>query len=122
MYVSLNVHFHSQSQLTNYSTHQHQHLLLAKKEIEDAFATGLWANVAANMERRGAGKYPTAFLQKTFKELEAVGKTTIVAANTNNNHTGSNDAAIPTTAAALTTDNTATMKEEEHDSGDDDAT
>lgn len=29
------------------------------------------------MERRGAGKYPSAFLQKTFKELEAAGKTTI---------------------------------------------
>lgn len=29
------------------------------------------------MERRGAGKYPSAFLQKTFKELEAAGKTAI---------------------------------------------
>ena len=29
------------------------------------------------MERRGADKYPCAFLQKTFKELEAAGKTTI---------------------------------------------
>ncbi|KAF6220496.1 hypothetical protein HO133_002929 [Letharia lupina] len=54
-----------------------QHLLLAKKEIEDAYNTGFWANVAANMERRGADKYPSAFLQKTFKELEAAGKATI---------------------------------------------
>ena len=27
------------------------------------------------MERRGSDKYPAAFLQKTFKELEAAGKT-----------------------------------------------
>ena len=32
------------------------------------------------MERRGADKYPTAFLQKTFKELESAGKTAIDAA------------------------------------------
>lgn len=56
---------------------QDQHLLLAKKEIEDAYNTGFWANVAANMERRGADKYPSAFLHKTFKELEAAGKATI---------------------------------------------
>ena len=133
MYVTLHVHFHSHShhssilpiclkphQLTTHSTQQHQHLLLAKKEIEDAFATGFWANVAAAMERRGAAKYPTAFLQKTFKELEAAGKTDIAAANTNNNHTGTNDASTPTTATAPTTDNTAPVKEEEQDSGDDD--
>lgn len=29
------------------------------------------------MERRGSDKYPTAFLQKTFKELESAGKTAI---------------------------------------------
>ena len=58
-------------------TQKDQHLLLAKKEIEDAYNTGFWANIAANMERRGADKYPTAFLQKTFKELEIAGKTTI---------------------------------------------
>lgn len=29
------------------------------------------------MERRGAGKYPAAFIQKTFKELEAAGKDSI---------------------------------------------
>ena len=29
------------------------------------------------MERRGADKYPTAFLQKTFKELESKGTTVI---------------------------------------------
>ena len=104
----------------HHPTQQHQHLLLAKKEIEDAFATGFWANVAANMERRGAGKYPTAFLQKTFKELEAAGKTTIVAANTNDNHTGTNDTTTSTTAGTLTTGNTA-IKEEEQNSGDDDA-
>ena len=56
---------------------QDQHLLLAKKEIEDAYNSGFWANIAANMERRGAGKYPSAFLQKTFKELEAAGKMAI---------------------------------------------
>lgn len=33
------------------------------------------------MERRGADKYPSAFLQKTFKELEAANKTTINVAN-----------------------------------------
>ena len=107
------------SQLTNHSTQQHQHLLQAKKEIEDAFATGFWANVATNMERRGAAKYPTAFLQKTFKELEATGKITNTAANTNDNHTGNSDAATTTTAtAALTTDSSATTKEEDQDAGD----
>ena len=65
------------------STLQEQHLLLAKKEIEDAYNTGFWANVAANMERRGADKYPSAFLQKTFKELESAGKTTINGVATN---------------------------------------
>ena len=110
------IHLSQTHPLTNHSTQQHQHLLLAKKEIEDAFATGFWANVAANMERRGAAKYPTAFLQKTFKELEAAGKTDIVAANPNNDATNT-----PTTAAAAaTTDSTATVKEEEEDSGDDD--
>ncbi|KAM0794948.1 hypothetical protein BDR22DRAFT_635103 [Usnea florida] len=98
----------------------HQHLLIAKKEIEDAFATSLWANVAASMERRGAGKYPTAFLQKTFKELDAAGKTAIVAANTNDNRTGTNDTTTPATAGALPTGNSA-IKEEEEDSGDADA-
>ncbi|KAL9134635.1 MAG: hypothetical protein Q9175_004175 [Cornicularia normoerica] len=60
-----------------------QHLLLAKKEIEDAYASGFWANVATNMERRGAGRYPGTFLQKIFKELEAAGKTTVNPANGN---------------------------------------
>lgn len=54
--------------------------MAAKKEIEDAHAAAFWANVAANMERRGADKYPVAFIQKTFKELEAAGKTDINAA------------------------------------------
>ena len=58
-------------------TQQEQHLLIAKKEIEDAYNSGFWNNIAANMERRGAGKYPGAFLQKSFKELETAGKTTI---------------------------------------------
>lgn len=33
------------------------------------------------MERRGADKYPSAFLHKTFKELEAAGNTAIDPAN-----------------------------------------
>ena len=33
------------------------------------------------MERHGSDKYPVTFLQKTFKELEAAGKTAITSAN-----------------------------------------
>ena len=33
------------------------------------------------MERRGADKYPAAFIQKTFKELEAAGKANLDADN-----------------------------------------
>ncbi len=92
---------------------QDQHLLAAKKDIEDAYITNFWANVAANMERRGADKYPTAFLQKTFKDLEAAGKTTINPANATSNDaistkttTSSNDAT--STAATTSTTNTPT--------------
>ena len=38
-------------------------------------------NIAANMERRGADKYPVAFLRETFKELEAASKTTMKITN-----------------------------------------
>ncbi len=45
------------------------------------------------MERRGADKYPSAFLQKTFKELETAGKTLINAIAVNAAATnGANDA------------------------------
>ena len=63
--------------LLTLSHQQDQHLLLAKKEIEDAYNANFWTNVASNMERRGADKYPSAFLQKTFKELETAGKAVI---------------------------------------------
>ena len=51
------------------------HLFAAKKEVEDTNAAAFWGNVAANMERRGSSKkYPTAFLQKTVRELELQGE------------------------------------------------
>ena len=62
------------------------------------------------MERRGAERYPGAFVQKTFKELEAAGKATV----------------NPTNAAAATTaangaEETGAIKEEDTGEGDADA-
>ena len=57
------------------------------------------------MERRGADKYPAAFLQKTFKELEAAGKTAI------------NDATADGTTGAK--DGEAVKEEDTGDGGDD---
>lgn len=58
------------------------------------------------MERRGSDKYPAAFLQKTFKELEAAGKTAI------------NDATADGINAAS---ESKAMKEEDTGEGGDDA-
>lgn len=48
------------------------------------------------MERLGANKYPAAFIQKIFRELEATGKTEIdAAATTSTSETdGPNDDAV----------------------------
>ena len=58
------------------------------------------------MERRGADKYPAAFVQKTFKELEAAGKA----------HLDATDDAESSTAAAASgskdTDGGANLAEE----------
>ena len=64
------------------------------------------------MERHGADKYPSAFVQKTFKELDAAGQTAITPANGTAND---NDDAASTCDA----DEDVAMKEEEEKSGDD---
>ena len=83
------------------------------------------------MERRGAEKYPIAFLSKTFKELEAAGKTDLNAANGNTDTgTASNGSASASNASTSngTASTTATtdgddkdviMKEEDTGDGDD---
>ena len=62
------------------------------------------------MERRGADKYPAAFLQKTFKELESAGKTLISLANGTDDADGSKGG-----------DDDAAVKEEDAGDGDEKA-
>ena len=82
----------SQLQLTKPSFNiQEKHLLVAKEEVEDAYHANFWSNVSASMERLGAKKYPAAFIQKMFRELEAAGKTDIDAAASTSETNGAND-------------------------------
>ena len=76
------------------------------------------------MERRGAEKYPIAFLSKTFKALEAAGKTDLNAANGNaDTGTASNASTSNGTASTTATtdgdDKDVVMKEEDTGDGDD---
>lgn len=64
------------------------------------------------MERRGADKYPGTFLQKTFKELEAAGKTLINFAN------GTGAAADGANGANGTKEDDDAVKEEDTGEGD----
>ena len=48
-------------------------LLTAMDEIERKYQNEKWALCATEMEAKGADKYPTAFIQKKFKELVAKG-------------------------------------------------
>lgn len=49
---------------------QEEHLLKAKKEIEDKFENEKWHRIADAIEAAGGNKYPTASVQKKFKELQ----------------------------------------------------
>ncbi|KAL9575865.1 MAG: hypothetical protein Q9212_007620, partial [Teloschistes hypoglaucus] len=46
-------------------------LLAAKHEVEANWKNSKWVSIAAKMEEKGAKKYPTEFIQKEFKKLEA---------------------------------------------------
>ena len=46
-------------------------LLAAKTEVEKSFESDKWALINKKMEQLGADTYPTAFLQKKWKELDA---------------------------------------------------
>jgi hypothetical protein len=48
-------------------------LLRLKKEIEDKFESEKWARISEAIVADGGGKYPTAALQKKFKQLEKEG-------------------------------------------------
>ncbi|KAL3490461.1 hypothetical protein BJX62DRAFT_238094 [Aspergillus germanicus] len=48
-------------------------LLRLKKEIEDKFESEKWARISEAIVADGGGKYPTAALQKKFKQLDKEG-------------------------------------------------
>ncbi|KAL2847290.1 hypothetical protein BJX68DRAFT_268156 [Aspergillus pseudodeflectus] len=48
-------------------------LLRLKKEIEDKFESEKWARISEAIVTDGGGKYPTATLQKKFKQLDKDG-------------------------------------------------
>jgi hypothetical protein len=60
-------------QETNCVCVQATRLLRLKKEIEDKFESEKWARISEAIVADGGGKYPTAALQKKFKQLDKEG-------------------------------------------------
>ena len=48
-----------------------QILIAAKLQVEKKFKNDRWGLIAAEMESKGADKYPIAFLEKKYRELIA---------------------------------------------------
>lgn len=53
-------------------------LLQKKKEIEERFEIEKWQKIADGIEEMGGGKYPSAAVQKKYKELAKNGNSVVV--------------------------------------------
>ncbi|KAI4250951.1 MAG: hypothetical protein LQ352_005161 [Teloschistes flavicans] len=60
---------------------QKEILLAAKHEVETNWKNSKWVSIAVKMEENGAKKYPTEFLQKEFKKIQAEAAATAAASN-----------------------------------------